>query len=123
MREGAVAFAKALLLDGAGVRRTSERKVDPATRDAGDHRTADVAGEASQYPNRTAALTAIEAVSAAARLPFEEGLLYEEKLANQTKATVEVQGVDPRVLRRTQYAQGRRSAGARQLPQDSRAQA
>jgi 3-hydroxyacyl-CoA dehydrogenase len=32
----------------------------------------------SQYPNRTAALTAIEAVSAAARLPLEEGLLYEE---------------------------------------------
>ena len=44
------------------------------------------------YPNRTAALTAIEAVQATARLPFAEGLLFEEKFANQTKGTVEARG-------------------------------
>ena len=43
------------------------------------------------YPNRTAALTAIEAVSASARCPSTQGLLEEDKLANQTKATVEAQ--------------------------------
>ncbi len=87
-REGAVAFAKALLRDGRGVRRTAERSVDAATATpAIIERLRTVA--ISQYPNRTAALTAIEAVSAAARLPLEEGLLYEEKLANQTKVTVE----------------------------------
>ena len=61
------------------------------------------------YPNRTAALTAIEAVQATARLPFAEGLLFEDKLANQTKATVEARGVDPRVLRRAREPQGRRA--------------
>ena len=44
------------------------------------------------YPNRTAALTALDAVKASARLSFAEGLLYEEKLANQTKVTVEARG-------------------------------
>ena len=43
----------------------------------------------SQYPNRQAALTAIKAVSASATLPFEQGLLYEEELANGAKATIE----------------------------------
>jgi 3-hydroxyacyl-CoA dehydrogenase len=43
----------------------------------------------SQYPHREAALTAIKAVSAAARLPLEEGLLYETELANVAKASVE----------------------------------
>ena len=43
----------------------------------------------SQYPNRVAALTAIKAVCAAASLPFEQGLLYETELANESKATIE----------------------------------
>ena len=34
-------------------------------------------------------MTAIKAVSAAARLPFEDGLRYETELANIAKATVE----------------------------------
>ncbi|MEP6549362.1 MAG: 3-hydroxyacyl-CoA dehydrogenase NAD-binding domain-containing protein [Gammaproteobacteria bacterium] len=88
VRDATVAYARALLRDGGGVRRTSERAVDPATATPViiERLTAQAK---SQYPNRTAALTAIEAVSAAARLPLEEGLLYEEKLANQTKVTVE----------------------------------
>jgi len=83
-----VAFAKGLVRDGAGVRRTSERGVDPATATAAiiERLTAQAR---SQYPNREAALTAIKAVNAAARLPFEQGLLYETELANIAKNTVE----------------------------------
>ncbi len=83
-----VAFARGLLHDRTGTRRTSERNVDPAT--ATPEILERLTSQAmSQYPNRTAALTAIEAVSAAARLPLEEGLLYETELANRTKGTVE----------------------------------
>jgi 3-hydroxyacyl-CoA dehydrogenase len=88
VRAATAAFARALIRDRAGVRRTSERSVDPNTATpAIIERLANQAR--SQYPNREAALTAIKAVSAAARLPFEEGLLYETELANETKATVE----------------------------------
>ena len=88
VRQATIAFAKGLLRDHAGVRRTSERSVDAATATPAiiEKLTAQAR---SQYPNRTAALTAIEAVSAAARLPLEEGLLYETELANRTKVTVE----------------------------------
>jgi 3-hydroxyacyl-CoA dehydrogenase len=88
VREATIAFAKGLLRDHAGVRRTSERSVDPATATPAIIKKM-TAQARSQYPNRTAALTAIEAVSAAARLPLEEGLLYETELANRTKVTVE----------------------------------
>jgi 3-hydroxyacyl-CoA dehydrogenase len=88
VREASVAFARALVRDRAGVRRTSERGVDPAT--ATPTFIERLTSQArSQYPNREAALTAIKAVSAAARLPFEEGLLYETELANLAKASVE----------------------------------
>ena len=43
------------------------------------------------YPNRTAALTAIEAVRPTP-VAIAEGLLAEEKFANQTKGTVEARG-------------------------------
>jgi 3-hydroxyacyl-CoA dehydrogenase len=88
IRAATAAFARALVRDRAGVRRTSERGVDPASATpAIIERLTNQAR--SQYPNREAALTAIKAVSAAARLPFEEGLLYETELANEAKATVE----------------------------------
>ena len=88
VREASVAFARALVRDGTGVRRTSDRSVDPAT--AAPAIIERLTRQArSQYPNREAALTAITAVSAAARLPFEEGLLYETELANIAKASVE----------------------------------
>jgi 3-hydroxyacyl-CoA dehydrogenase len=88
VRAATLAYTRALLRDQAGPRRTSERRVDPATATpAIIERLTNQAR--SQYPNRTAALTAIKAVSAAAKLPFEEGLLYETELANETKATVE----------------------------------
>jgi 3-hydroxyacyl-CoA dehydrogenase len=88
LRAATIAFARALVRSGTGVRRTSERNVDPATA------TPDIIERLTRqarslYPNRVAGLTAIKAVSAAARLPFEEGLLYETELANESKATVE----------------------------------
>jgi 3-hydroxyacyl-CoA dehydrogenase len=88
IRAATVAFARALIRDRAGVRRTSERPVDPAT--ATPEIIERLSTQArSQYPHREAALTAIKAVSAAARLPLEEGLLYETELANLAKASVE----------------------------------
>jgi 3-hydroxyacyl-CoA dehydrogenase len=88
LRAGTIAYTQALVDAGRGPRRTSERAVElssatPAIRErlsAQAHR---------QYPHRTAALTAIEAVFAAARLPFEQGLEFETELANGTKETVE----------------------------------
>jgi 3-hydroxyacyl-CoA dehydrogenase len=46
----------------------------------------------TQYPNRTAPLTAIEAVLASTRMRLEEGLLLEERLVNGAKATPECRG-------------------------------
>jgi 3-hydroxyacyl-CoA dehydrogenase len=42
-----------------------------------------------EYPNRSAALTAIDAVSASVTSSFAEGLRYEEQLANRAKQTLE----------------------------------
>ncbi|HWG72304.1 MAG TPA: 3-hydroxyacyl-CoA dehydrogenase NAD-binding domain-containing protein [Steroidobacteraceae bacterium] len=90
--EATVAYARALVAKGAGVRRTSERSVDPATATPEILERLRAQGR-KQYPNREAWHTAIKAVSAAARLPFEEGLLYEEELANITKGTVEAKAL------------------------------
>jgi 3-hydroxyacyl-CoA dehydrogenase len=84
----AVDYARRLIAAGRGPRRTSDRSVDPASATAEILvRARQRAGQ--QYPNRRAPLTAIEAVAAAARLPFEEGLVYETQLANEAKATDE----------------------------------
>jgi 3-hydroxyacyl-CoA dehydrogenase len=88
VRAATVDYARSLIRQGSGPRRTGERSVDPATATPAiiERLTSQAK---SQYPNRQAALTAIKAVGAAATLPFEEGLLYETELANVTKATVE----------------------------------
>ena len=86
---GALAYARALLARGGGPRPTALRRVEPVSESV----LAALRERArAQYPNRTAALTAIEAVTAAARLPLEEGLRFEEKLANGTKVTPECLG-------------------------------
>jgi 3-hydroxyacyl-CoA dehydrogenase len=88
VRAATIDFAKRLVRDGVGPRRTADRKVDASTATpAIIERLTEQAKR--QYPNRQAGLTAIKAVSAAARLPFEEGLLYETELANESKATIE----------------------------------
>jgi 3-hydroxyacyl-CoA dehydrogenase len=88
LRGATIAYARALLERRAGPRRTSERGVDPATATPAIFERLTQQAQ-SQYPNRVAALTAIKAVSAAASLPFEQGLLYETELANESKATIE----------------------------------
>jgi len=59
LRAATIAFARALARSGTGVRRTSERSVDPAsvTPDIIERLTRQAR---SQYPNREAALTAIQ---------------------------------------------------------------
>jgi 3-hydroxyacyl-CoA dehydrogenase len=92
LNAGTIAFARELIAGGQGPRRTSERQVAPASA------TPEVfakqrAQAAKQYPNRTAALSAIKAIEAAVRLPFAEGLVYETKLANECKATLEAKAL------------------------------
>src|ERR1700730_4348735 len=88
VRAATIAYARQLVRDGAGPRRTSERRVDAATATPAiiEKLTAQAK---KQYPNRHAALTSIKAVGAAATLPFEDGLLYETELANGAKVTDE----------------------------------
>src|SRR5688572_12112259 len=88
---GAIAFANELVAAGKGARPTSERVVDASGLTL-EFMSKWQAEARRLYPNRTAALTALESVSAAARLPFAEGLLNEEKLANYTKTTPEAKG-------------------------------
>ena len=88
LRVATVEYARTLLRSGAGVRRTADRSVDPASATPAIIERW-VTQAKSQYPNREAALTAIQAVSAAASMPFEAGLLYETELANRSKATTE----------------------------------
>lgn len=89
--DAAISYARKLVADGRGVRRTSERTVDPATA------TTEIierltARARRQYPHRTAPLTAIEAVAASTRLPFADGLVLETELVNQCKKTDESKG-------------------------------
>ncbi len=84
----ALRFARSLADEGRGPRRTGQLKVDPATStDAIVQRFVEQAN--TQYRNRRAAHTAIEAIRASARLPIDEGLAYETKLVNEAKATTE----------------------------------
>ncbi len=86
---GAVAYARRLLAAGAGPRPSRARPVEPASSEVlGSFR----AQAAQKYPNRQAPLTAIEAVSAAGTLPFDEGLQLEERLVNAAKLTPESRG-------------------------------
>jgi 3-hydroxyacyl-CoA dehydrogenase len=88
VRAASMEFARSLIRGGAQPRRTGERSVDPAT--ATPAIIERLTGQAkSQYPNREAALRAIKAVGAAAKLPFEDGLLYETELVDEAKASVE----------------------------------
>jgi len=89
LADAALAWVRALLARGGGARPTAARKVEAAS--AAELEALRERAR-REYPNRTAALTAIEAVSAAARLPLAEGLLFEEKLANETKVTPECLG-------------------------------
>ena len=88
LRAAAVAYARSLVQAGSGPRRTCDSAVDPqsATPQIIERLTAQAK---RQFPHRMAPLSAIEAVGAALRLPFEAGLLREEQIANRSKETVE----------------------------------
>ncbi len=87
----AIAYAKELIAQGAGPRRTSEMKVDPVS--ATPEIFARLEAEAKKrYPNRVAGQTAIAAVRASLTMPFPEGLLEEERLVNGAKVSPESKG-------------------------------
>ncbi len=91
VRAGAVAYARQLLQDGRGVRRTGEMSVDAAT--ATPEVLAQLTDKAKKlYPNRQAGLVAVDVVGAAARLPFAAGLEYETKRVNECKKLPESLG-------------------------------
>ncbi len=87
----AVEYAKELAASGKGPRRTSEMKVKPETATPELFAAAEATAQ-KMYPNRIAAPTAVVAVRAASEKPLAEGLLFEEKLGNQSKATPESKG-------------------------------
>lgn len=92
LNEAALAYARELLDAGRGPRRTCDSVVAPAS--ATPQIIERLQAKArSQFPHRLAPFSAIEAVSAALTLPFEEGLLLEERIANRSKATVEAKAL------------------------------
>jgi 3-hydroxyacyl-CoA dehydrogenase len=89
--EAAKSYARELVTTGRGVRRTGELGVDPAS--ATEAIIARATEQARrQYPNRSAGLVAIEAVTATTKLPFTEGLELETRLVNQCKQSDESKG-------------------------------
>ncbi len=89
--DGTLNYTRELLAAGRRVRRTGEMSVDPATA------TPEViermkALARKQYPNRNAGLVAVEAVSASARTPLQEGLELETRLVNDCKLSDESKG-------------------------------
>jgi 3-hydroxyacyl-CoA dehydrogenase len=91
LRSGALRYARDLVSNGRGVRRTGERSVDPAT--ATREIIAKQRAQAQKlYPNREAGLVAVDVVSAAARLPLAEGLEYETTRVNECKQLPESLG-------------------------------
>jgi 3-hydroxyacyl-CoA dehydrogenase len=91
LKQGALRYAEKLVADGKGPRRTSERKVDPATCTPAILERMNALA-AKLYPNRVAPYTAIKAVKASLELPLAKGLEYETELANESKVTPESKG-------------------------------
>ena len=88
LRAGAIQYARSLVAAGKGPRRTGEMHVPAETASAEiieRHRQQ----ARKLYPNRNAGQVAIDAVVAATRLPFAEGLEYETQRANECKQSME----------------------------------
>jgi 3-hydroxyacyl-CoA dehydrogenase len=88
LKTAAMRYARALLADGKGPRRTGEMKVDPATA-TDEVFTKHTALARKLYPNRNAGLVAVDAVRKASQSSLTEGLEYETALVNERKASVE----------------------------------
>lgn len=92
LTEAAVAYARSLVAQGKGPRRTCDRAVDPASATSEIIRRLEAKAK-SQFPHREAPFSAIEAVTASVTHPFEEGLLLEEQIANRSKETIEAKAL------------------------------
>jgi 3-hydroxyacyl-CoA dehydrogenase len=91
LKSGASLYARSLLASGKGPRRTGEMSVDPAT--ASDEMFRRQADQARKlYPNRNAALVAVEAVRKASHSSLAEGLEFETAVVNECKTSVESRG-------------------------------
>lgn len=86
LAEAALAYTRKLAEAGAPVRPTGGNPVAPVDQ-AVLHRLTELAH--TKYPQRQAPLTAIQAVTAAAELGFDDGLLLEDELVNEAKQTIE----------------------------------
>lgn len=92
LNSSAVAYARSLLAAGRGPRRTCDRTVDPASATPEIRARLEETAR-RQFPHRLAPFSAIEAVMGSVTLPFEEGLLLEEQIANRSKGTVEAKAL------------------------------
>jgi 3-hydroxyacyl-CoA dehydrogenase len=91
LRAGALRFARALLADGQGPRRTGAMSVDPAS--ATDDVFRGMTERARKlYPNRNAGLVAVDAVRMSAHSSLAEGLEYEATRVNECKQSDESRG-------------------------------
>ncbi len=91
LRAGAIRYARRLLADGKGPRRTGAMTVDPAT--ATDEIFTRMSEQARRlYPNRNAAQVAVDAVRKAASSSLAEGLEYETVRVNECKQSTESRG-------------------------------
>jgi 3-hydroxyacyl-CoA dehydrogenase len=91
LRAGAMDYVRSLLAAGQGPRRTGETVVDPAT--ATDEMFQRMTDQARKiYPNRNAAVVAVQAVRKASRSTLAEGLEFETELVNECKKSVESRG-------------------------------
>jgi 3-hydroxyacyl-CoA dehydrogenase len=91
LRSGAVAYLRRLIATGKSVRRTGEMTVATAT--AAPEMFERMAQQARKlYPNRRAGQVAVDAVRAAAQMPFAAGLEYETRLVDECKQSTESKG-------------------------------
>lgn len=90
LTDSALEYVQELIASNAPVRPTGNNKVEPASIDliANYKKIA-----TKKYPHQTAALTAIEAISASATRSFLDGLAYETELVNKAKASPECKGL------------------------------
>jgi 3-hydroxyacyl-CoA dehydrogenase len=84
----AVAYARELVAAGKGPRRTRERTI-PGADKAGEIIAARRAAAAKTFRNRNSYNVLLDAVQAAAGLPFDAGIERERELSNQVERAVE----------------------------------
>ncbi len=84
----AVSYARALVAEGRGSRRTREMAIENRDK-AGEIIAARRAAAAKTFRNRNSYNVLLDAVQAAVDLPFDEGIARERELSNQVERAVE----------------------------------